>query len=92
MRSFKGATEASPSIKLNHNIHTADTFVSDADVVKGTAKVVLTNCLGFRVWRVVKRSAEFYLIEPEETSQGNVSKVTTEDQDTTSIEPQKKSS
>lgn len=39
--------EASQSLQLSCNIHVADVFVSDADAEKGTAKVVLTNCLGF---------------------------------------------
>ena len=38
--------EADPSFKTTRDIHVADVFVSDAD--SGKAKVVLTNCLGFR--------------------------------------------
>ena len=45
--SWKGPLflEADPSLQLSRNVHMADTFVSDADAEKGTAKVVLTNCL-----------------------------------------------
>ena len=82
--------EAIPSIKLNHNIHVADTFVSDADAENGTAKVVLTNCLGFT--QCLERGEEIGrvlpidLVEPGDTSPGTVSKVTTGEQTTTGID------
>ena len=39
--------EADPLLQLSCNVHVADAYVSDADAEKGTAKVVLTNYLGF---------------------------------------------
>ena len=67
----------------------ADTFVSDADAGKGTAKVVLTNYLGFT--QKLERGEEIGrvlpvdLVEPEETSKGVVSQVVTGEQNTPSV-------
>ena len=39
--------EANQSLQLSRSIHVADVLLSDADAEKGTANVVLRNCLGF---------------------------------------------
>ena len=81
--------EADPSLQLSCNVHVADIFVSDADAGKGTAKVVLTNYLGFT--QKLERGEEIGrllpvdLVEPEKTSKGIVSKVVTDEQNTPSV-------
>ena len=68
----------------------ADIFVSDADAGKGTAKIVLINCLGFT--QKLERGEEIGrllpvdLVEPEKTGKGVVSQVVTDEQNTPSVE------
>ena len=73
--------EANQSLQLSRNIHVADVFLSDADTEKGTAKVVLTNCLGFtqrlESGEEVGRVLPIDLVESTEISQGVVSRVVT---------------
>ena len=82
--------EADPSLQLSCNVHVADIFLSDADAGKGTAKVVLTNYLGFT--QKLERGEEIGrvlpvdLVEPERRSEGVVSRVVTDEQNTPSIE------
>ena len=69
----------------------ADTFVSDADAEKCTAKVVLTNCLGFtqslQSGEEIGRVLPVDLVEPESIGPATVSKVTTGEQNTTCTDP-----
>ena len=71
--------EADPSLQVSCNVHVADIFVSDADAGKGTAKVVLTNYVGFtqKLERVeeIGRVLPVDMVEPEKTSEGVVSRV-----------------
>ena len=64
--------EADQSFQLSRSIHVADVFVSDADAEKGTAKVVLTNSLGFtqklESGEEVGRVLPVDLVESTETS------------------------
>ena len=75
--------EANQSLQLSRSIHVADVFVSDADAEKGTAKVVLTNCLGFtqqlESGEEVGRALPVDLVESMEASQGVVSQVGTDE-------------
>lgn len=82
--------EADPLLQLSCNVHVADAYVSDADAEKGTAKVVLTNYLGFtqRLERgeEIGRVLPVDLVEPEKTSEGVVLQVVTDKQNTPSVE------
>ena len=82
--------EADPLLQLSCNVHVADAYVSDADAEKGTAKVVLTNYLGFtqRLERgeEIGRVLPVDLVEPEKTSEGVVLQVVTDEQNTPSVE------
>ena len=81
--------EANPSLQLSRNVHVADVLVSGADAEKGTAKVVLTNCLGFtqklESGEVIGRVLPVDLVETKKTSQGAVLRVVTEEQDALSV-------
>ena len=83
--SWKGPLflEADPPLQLNRNVHMADTFVSDADAEKGTAKVVLTNCLGFtqrlESGEEIGRVLPIDLVNPEKRSEAVVSQVMTDE-------------
>ena len=75
--------EANQSLQFSRNIHIANVFLSDTDTEKGTAKIVLTNCLGFtqqlESGEKVGRVLPVDLVESTEASQGVVSRVVSDE-------------
>ena len=82
--------EADPSLLHHRNIHMADVLIPDADAEKGTARVILTNCLGFT--QKLDRGDDVGavlpvdLVETGEKELGAVARVETEDKRTTDTE------
>ncbi len=75
--------EADASLRSTRDIHIADVFVSGADAERGTARVVLTNCLGFtqklESGEEVGRLLPVDLVRTQQEGQAVVSKVTADD-------------
>lgn len=75
--------EADASLRCTRDIHVADVFVSDADAEKGTARVVLTNCLGFtqklECGEEIGRLLPVDVVRTQREDQAVVSKVTVDE-------------
>lgn len=82
--------EADPSLWRHRNVHMADVLVPDADAEKGTARVMLTNCLGFTQKLEhgddVGAVLPVDLVESGEKEPGAVARVATEEKHMTDTE------